>query len=86
MWDKIAFIPFAVQNLFCPNRTSDTLLLALLAWIFGVAFGCCITALAFSPGLRRVLVRAAAFALQEVAPGPEAAQRTRADRLERYRQ
>ena len=85
MWEKIAFIPFAVQNLFCPNRTSDTLLLALLAWICGVAFGAAVTGLVLSPWLRKCLVRAAAFALQEAVPVPEPGGRSRTDRLERYR-
>jgi len=87
MWDKLAVLPFAFQSLICPSRTSDTLLLALLAWIFGLCCGSVITALALSPGLRRCLARAIASALHEPGIGfPPAERLIRADRLSRYRQ
>lgn len=85
MWDKLAVIPFAFQGLFCPSRTSDTLLLALVAWILGVAFGSLVTAVILSPGLRRCIFRAIAYALHEAAPTGEHSGRVRTDRLERYR-
>lgn len=82
MWDKLALAPFALQGWLCPSRTSDTVLLALLAWFFGLWCGVLITSLVLSPSLRRCLLRGVAFALQEAQPGGQG----HFDRLQRYRQ
>ncbi len=81
MWDKVALIPFALQSLVCPSRTSDTLLLAIVAWAGGVLCGVVATSLILSPSLRRCLVRGLYFALHESQPSS-----AYTDRLRRYRQ
>ena len=82
MWDKLALAPFALQGWLCPSRTSDTVLLVLLAWFVGLWCGCLGTAVVLSPSLRRCLLRGIAFALQEAQPAGPAS----LDRLQRYRQ
>ena len=81
MWDKVALFPFALQSLICPSRTSDTLLLAIVAWACGLLCGAAGATLILSPSLRRFLVRGLFFALQESQPAPAFT-----DRLRRYRQ
>ena len=81
MWDRLTLVPLALSNWLCPSRTSDTILLALVAWCFGVATGASITAVLLSPWLRRCLLRGAAFALAEAVP-----ELRPTDRLQRYRQ
>lgn len=89
MLEKLALAPLAFQSLICPNRSSDTILLAICAWGCGAVCGCVVTALVLSPSLRRFLLRAASLALQEAAP---VVVETRphsgagVDRLQRYRQ
>ena len=87
MWDRLALLPLAFQSIVCPSRTSDTVLLIILSWVAGFFAGGCIAALSIaalilSPGLRRCLIRATAFALQEAVPEGL----PRSDRLQRYRQ
>ena len=82
MWlDRLAFAPLALQNLLCPSRSSDTILLLALGWICGAVFGALATALALSPALRRCILRGFLFALQETVGG----EAPRVDRLQRYR-
>ncbi len=82
MWDKLALAPFALQGWLCPSRTSDTVLLVLLAWLVGLWCGVVATAVCLSPSLRRCLLRGIAFALQEAQPTASGS----LDRLQRYRQ
>lgn len=85
MWfERLAFAPLALQNLLCPSRSSDTILLFALGWICGALFGALITALALSPGLRRCILRGLLVALQETVVVGENP-RGGVDRLQRYR-
>ena len=68
MLDWLALAPVALQSLVCPNRTSDTILFALVALGFGVLCGAVVASLLLSPALRRFLLRAATLALQEAVP------------------
>ena len=79
--ESLALIPLALQNLVCPSRSSDTILLFLVAWVSGAACGCLFTALCLSANLRRCLLRGLLFALQEGVTGAAAG----GDRLQRYR-
>ena len=81
MWDRLALLPLAFIDR-VPISTSDTVLLIILSWVAGFFAGSCIAALILSPGLRRCLIRATAFALQEAVPEGL----PRSDRLQRYRQ
>lgn len=84
MWDRLAIAPFALQTWLCPNRTSDTVLLGLIAWFCGACCGAFATALLLSPSLRRCLLRGLAFALAEAVP--DFPRGGGAERLQRYRQ
>ena len=79
--ESLAFIPLALQNLVCPSRSSDTILLFLVAWVSGAACGCLLTALILSATLRRCLLLGLLFALQEGVTGATGG----GDRLQRYR-
>ena len=79
--ESLAFIPLALQNLVFPSRSSDTILLFLVAWVSGAACGCFLTALILSATLRRCLLRGLLFALQEGVTGATGG----GDRLQRYR-
>lgn len=80
MWDKLALLPFSMQSLVCPSRTSELILLGLLFWICGFFCGGLLAALVLSPGLRRGIARLLVFVLHEHTPPVN----TRASRLQRY--
>ena len=52
MWSQLALLPSLLQSVVCPARTTDLLLIGLLAWLCGLATGSVATAFALSPRLR----------------------------------
>ena len=82
MWDRLASLPWGIQSLFCPSRASESLLLAIGAWLLGFFCGSFITALFLSPLLRRILTKVVAVVAYELAPVNI---RGREGRLARYR-
>ena len=69
MLDKLGLLPFALQSLICPSRTSELLLLGLGCWFWGFACGV-FTALILSPSLRLFLLRLLQLTVGNLDAGP----------------